>query len=89
VSLSSCTGSASTRVFQMFEPGKTRQRDPGTGSATAAEGSDRRPDEEQAGERLRGEVPVTSPHGHGIGTPTSDLMDGIGEVSSRRSDSNR
>jgi hypothetical protein len=23
----------------MFEPGKTRQRDPGTGSATAAEGA--------------------------------------------------
>jgi hypothetical protein len=39
VSLSSCTGSASTRVFQMFESGKTRQADPGTGWATAADGA--------------------------------------------------
>ena len=39
VSLSSWTGSASIRVFQMFDFGKIWQRDPGTGSATAAEGA--------------------------------------------------
>jgi hypothetical protein len=48
VSLSSRTGSASTRVFQMFEPGKIRQRDPGTGWATAAEGAIAEPTRREA-----------------------------------------
>ena len=39
MSLSSWTGSESIRVFQMFDLGKTRQPDPGTGSAAAADGA--------------------------------------------------
>jgi hypothetical protein len=39
VSLISWTGSESIRVFQMFEAGKTRHREPGTGSASALTGA--------------------------------------------------
>jgi hypothetical protein len=41
----------------------------GDGFSEGVPGSDRRSDEQERGERHRGEVSVTSPHGHGIGTP--------------------
>src|SRR6185503_21367167 len=60
----------------------------GDGFGDGGRGSDRRSDEDEGGERFRGQVSVTSPHGHGIGTPPLRPYGRGRKSSSRRSSIN-